>query len=122
METQSISNIGTEHSDWLQSLEVYKQELGTLKDRLTQIGSRDLGHEVAIQLEQYENRFKVQRDNIDRLRHNIKENRNAFKQAAGYTERDLSEQYLQLSQQFAAEEDAVNELRSEFNQFSAEWI
>jgi hypothetical protein len=127
MEQTSISHIGHEHSEWLRSLDFYKQELGMLKERLTEIGGKNTGHDVAVQLEQYENRFKVQRDNIDRLRHNIKENRNAISREvqdnkAGYFERDLSEQYLQLGKDFSAEEEAVNELRREFNQFSTEWM
>lgn len=125
MEQTTMSQVGNEHSEWLRSLDFYKQELGMLKQRLTEIGGRDKNHDVALQLEQYENRFKVQRDNIDRLRHSIKENRNALSkqdERAGYVHQDLNEQYLQLSQEFAAEEEAVNELRREFNQFSAEWI
>ena len=94
MEKTSIANIGHGHSEWLESLDFYKQELGTLKERLTEIGGKNTGHDVALQLEQYENRFKVQRDNIDRLRHNIKENRNALSRqvqenSAGYVEREL---------------------------------
>jgi chromosome segregation ATPase len=78
MNETSINNVAREHTNWLSSLESYKQELGKLKQRLTEIGGKIMGHDAALQLEQYENRFRVQQDNIDRLRHNIKENRNGF--------------------------------------------
>lgn len=112
---------GYEHSEWLRSLDSYKEELGTLRDRLTAIGGQDISHEAAIALEQFENRFRVQRDNIDRLRHNIKENRNVFRRITGEQQQPApKEQYAQLGEAFNAEEKAVHELRREFTQFSGD--
>jgi hypothetical protein len=111
---------GYDHSQWLRSLDSYKEELGTLKERLTQIGGQELSHEAAIALEQFENRFRVQRDNIDRLRHNIKENRNVFRRFAGEQSADAEagERYAELGEAFNAEERAVDELRNDFQRFS----
>jgi predicted nucleic acid-binding Zn-ribbon protein len=123
MNETSINNVAREHTNWLSSLESYKQELGKLKQRLTEIGGKIMGHDAALQLEQYENRFRVQQDNIDRLRHNIKENRNGFnRQSDGDGQpQDLSDRYSQLEQEFSAEERAVSELRDDFNRFSSSW-
>jgi len=124
MNETSTSNVAREHTNWLSSLDSYKQELGKLKQRLTEIGGKIAGHDAALQVEQYENRFRVQQDNIDRLRHNIKENRNGFNRqsedAAGQPQ-DLGERYMQLEQDFSAEERAVSELREDFNRFSSSW-
>jgi chromosome segregation ATPase len=124
MSETSINNVAREHTNWLNSLESYKQELGKLKQRLTEIGGKIMGHDAALQIEQYENRFRVQQDNIDRLRHNIKENRNGFNRqsedAAGGPQ-ELSDRYMQLEQDFSAEERAVSELRDDFDRFSSSW-
>jgi hypothetical protein len=127
MSKTSINHIGHAHNDWLRSLDFYKQELTVLRDRLTEIGGKNMAREVSLEVEQYENRFKVQQDNIDRLRHDIRENvhslsTQAQENKAGYVERDLVERFMQLSEVFVAEEKAVNELRYEFNHFSAAWM
>lgn len=123
----SVSHIGHAQNEWLRSLDFYKQELKILRDRLTEISGKNTGHGVALEVEQYENRFKVQQDNIDRLRHDIKEHVHELSQEvqnnrAGYVERDLGDRYLQLSQEFSAEENAVKELRLDFNRFSSAWM
>ncbi len=120
MEQTSMSLEGYEHSEWLHSLDSYKEELGVLRDRLTELGKRDMGHEAAISLEQFENRFRLQRDNIDRLRHNIKQNRNAFRRLADQQAKDpqAGAEYEQLIEAFNAEEQAVKELQNDFHRFS----
>jgi hypothetical protein len=118
MEQTSIGQDGYEHSEWLRSLEGYKEELGTLKDRLTEIGGQSISQEAAIALEQFENRFRVQRDNIDRLRHNIKEHRNVLRNIASEHAPGAGERYTELGEAFNAEERAVEELRSDFQRFS----
>lgn len=111
---------GFEHSQWLSSLDSYKEELGTLRGRLTEIGRQEISHDAAIELEQFENRFRVQRDNIDRLRHDIKQNRNAYRDlSANQTATpETGVAYSQLGEAFQAEVQAVKDLRSAFHDFT----
>ncbi|MBS1615371.1 MAG: hypothetical protein JST06_04550 [Bacteroidetes bacterium] len=120
MEQTSMGAEGFEHSQWLSSLDQYKEELGSLKGRLTEISRQNISHEAAIELEQFENRFRVQRDNIDRLRHDIKQNRNVYRDLDAHQQApsETEAAYALLGEAFQAEVQAVQELSSAFQQFS----
>ena len=120
MSQTSTENIGQTHNDWLRTLKSYKEELRLLKDKLTEIGGKTKVPEVAVEVERYENRLMVQQENIKRLRHTISSNIETLDAQAPSNGSD--ERYLQLGNEFSAEEKAVNELRHDFNRFSAEWL
>jgi len=115
------------HSDWLRGLDFYKQELGILKGRLTEIASKNTGQETMKQVEHYENQFKVQAEQIDLLKHNINENvaemgREVQDGNAGYIDGALAEKHDKLGQQYVEQENITNNLRHEFNRFAMEWM
>lgn len=123
----NISHIGHAHNDWIRSLDFYGQELDILKHRLTEIAGKNTGPEAAVGIEQYENRFAIQQDNMDRMRHAIRSNATAISkqaeaQPAGYVDTALNEPYEQLRQEYDEQEKAVNELRQDFTRFSAKWM
>jgi hypothetical protein len=123
----SITHISNEHSDWLRSLNFYKQEIGILKERLTEIAGKNSHIDVLKQVEHFENQFKLQTDNTQRLMRDIKANlKSIAKEAeaakAGYVDGILAEQHKAMGQQYETEQKIINELRHSFNQFSAEWM
>jgi hypothetical protein len=121
----SISHIGHAQQYWLRSLDFYKQELGVLKDRLTEIGGKNTSKDIGAQVEHFENRMAVQRDQIDNLIHNINGDVAAMStqakqnNGAGYVDQQFAANYKGLQEQFNTTETLVNELRREFNQFSS---
>lgn len=124
MKNISITHMSNKHNEWLRSLNFYKQEINILKGRLTEIGGKNTGDDVSKHVEQFENKFKVHVDNIDRLNHDITENiTEAGKQAkdsgAGYIDAQLFSKHDELEQAFHTEEKSINSLRQEFNQFAA---
>ncbi|MBL7718748.1 MAG: hypothetical protein JNL72_07925 [Flavipsychrobacter sp.] len=127
MKKVSITHIDNRHNQWLRSLQFYKNELQFLKGRLTEIGGKNTGDEVLRQVEHFENQFKVQADNIDRLSHDIRLNiqeagRQLQQSSAGYVDSNLITRHEQLDDAFLTGEKTINELRQEFNRFSATWM
>ncbi len=120
----SISHLGNAHSDWLRALDFYKLETVILKERLTEIAGKNTGAEVMKEVEHFENQFKIQGDNIDRLRHEIHVNlasisREAQRSSAGYIDGILLVQHNNLKERYEAEEKIFNELRRDFNKFAS---
>ena len=127
MDKISITHVRNTHGDWLRGLEFYKQELDILKKRLTEIAGKNTGSEVAKNVEHFENQFKVQVNNIDRLRHDINLNIQSIavqaeSSKAGYIDNILLARHNALRVQYEVEEKAIRELRAEFMRFSAEWM
>jgi hypothetical protein len=127
MDKISITHVKNTHNDWLRGLDFYSHELSILKDRLTEIGGKNTGAEVLKMVEHFENQFKVQIDNIDRLRHDINLNiqgiaTQAETAKAGYIDNILLTRHNTLRVRYEEEEKAIRELRADFMRFSAEWM
>ncbi|MEI8280318.1 MAG: hypothetical protein WCG87_11185 [Bacteroidota bacterium] len=123
----SITHFGNAHNQWLRSLDFYKGELRILKTRLTEIAGKNTAADVMTKVEHFENQFKVQTDNIDRMLHDINMNMTAIgKQAqsssAGYVDGVLLVQHNELNQKYRMEEKTINDLRHDFNDFAAAWM
>ena len=127
MERISITHLDNRHNDWLRALQFYKQEITFLKNRLTEIAGRNTGQEVSSQVEHFENQFKIHLDQIDTIGHNIRENMHAISNeaknsSAGYIDTNLALKHAQLEKEFTREEDIIQDIRREFNRFSAQWL
>jgi hypothetical protein len=114
------------HKDWLRALNFYKEEIGILNDRLTEIAGKNTGKETSRQVEHFQNQFILHRNNIEELEHAI--HRNLSKIAdeiplqAGFVSETLLAQLGKERQVFLEEEREINELRHAFNLFSAAWM
>lgn len=123
----NITHVNNAHNDWLRALDFYKQEISIMKQRLTEIAGKNTVPGVGSKVEHFENQFKVQRDNIDRLEHhinlNIKGMSNELQNGpTNYVDDVLLAKHNTLGQQYQAEEKTINELRQEFNHFATEWM
>ena len=123
----SITHISNAHNRWLRSLEFYKQEINILKNMLTEIAKKNTGESVMKEVEHYENQFKLQTENIDRLSHDIRANiskieKQAEASTAGYIDSSLLSQHNALEEKFETEETIINELRGAFHHFASEWM
>lgn len=123
---KNILNISNEHNDWLRSLAFYKDELGILQNRLTEVAGKNTGEEASKGAGHFENQLKIQITNIDVLHHDINEFlHKAAEQAeqhAGRVEDDMMAKHDKLRDRFIAEEKTLLELRHEFNRYAAKWI
>jgi len=123
----SISHMSNAHTDWLRGLDFYKDEIKILRDRLTEVASKNTNREVMKEIEHFENQFDVQAENIHKLVHDIQHNikvagREAHNSGAGYIDGALLEQHTLLGDRFQTEEKTVNELRQSFNRFASVYM
>jgi len=122
----NIRHWHSSHNDWLRALKFYKEEIDILDNRLTEIAGKNTGAEIAPLIEHFQNQFILHRNNIDELKHAIGVNIDRIaaetKTNDGFVSAALLDQMKHQEQRFQAEEDAVNQLRKEYNSFCTVWI
>lgn len=122
----NISKTGQHHSEILNGLDFYKEELERLRERLDEIGAKNTGEEVRKQLDHFESQFLIQRTNIDEFRHNFNEHYEKLAKDsvshAGHVSQQLVSEDQSLIAEYASLEKIIKELREEFNRFSATWM
>jgi hypothetical protein len=126
MKEINIKHVSNLHSDALRGLEFYEQELVILQKRLEEIAKDNTGHEVAVSIEHFQNQFLIQNNNIDELKHKIRENLKIIESqvmsSAGFVDQDAMSVNADLYDQYLTLEKIVNEIRHEFNHFASKWM
>jgi hypothetical protein len=127
MKKINVTQINNEHNSWLRSLDFYKTEVIILRGMLTEVAKRNTASEIMKEVEHFENQFKIQVDNIDRLSHNIHVNidtigKQAQESNAGYVEGALAAEHTALGEQFESEEHVVRDLIKSFRKFAEQWM
>lgn len=122
----NASKAGQHHSEILQGLDFYKEELQRLRERLDEIGAKNTGEEVRKQLDHFESQFLIQRTNIDQFRHDFNQHYQQLAKEsadhAGHVSQQLVAEDQSLIANYATLENVIKELREEFNRFSATWM
>ncbi len=121
---EKISAMSDEHQNSLKSLAFYKEELKSIRTRLTDMAGKNTAREFGSNVEHFENQISVQLENIDTLHHNINDNLSKIADqlkhnTAGYVDGELIENQKKQNDTFAGIEKVVNELRQEFNKFAS---
>ena len=127
MKKINITHVNNEHNYWLRSLNFYKTEISILKGILTEIAGKNSGAEVMKEVEHFENQFKIQIENIDKLSHNIHANlekisKQSQQSNAGYIDADLLSSHTALGDNFENEVRVVSDLISSFRKFAGQWM
>lgn len=121
-----LYELHAEHKEWNNKLDFYKDDISILEKRLEELVTKNTDQSIRAEIEKYQNQFLIQKNNIDQIQHiiNIDENEiekeiNSNPVAVDHRkiedhpkERDLVETF----------EQKLNELRSNFNSFSAKWM
>ena len=115
MKKVNISHVSNQHNYWLRSLNFYKTEISILKGILTEIAGKNSGTDVLKEVEHFENQFKIQNINIDRLSHEIHVNidgisKQAQQHNAGYIDEALQVTHIALGERFENEEKIIHEI------------
>jgi hypothetical protein len=123
---ESIYKQHEENTEWISKLDFYKDEIAILKGRLEEITSKNNAPEVLAQVEHFQNQWIVQRNNIDEISHQVKANEasllkeiNSNPVAVDHRKTEYHAQEQDLVNSF---EKNFNDLRQEFNTFSAKWM
>ncbi len=70
----SLNALHHQSNDWLRELEFYKDDLAILTKRLEEVASANSEQAVLAQVEHFQNKFVMLREQLDTLKHDI----NAF--------------------------------------------
>lgn len=121
-----IFELHDEHTKWLNDLKFYKDQLKKFEERLAHISAKNPDKEVKIQVEKFQNRFLIQRNEIDYFRHDIKQQENELEleeQTAPIVsvERTLEEEEA-LKERRETFITLFEEMKKEFNEFVEEHL
>lgn len=123
METKSIAELHAEHQDWLKRLDFYNDEISVMKGRVTEVAAKNSDKDILAKVEHFQNQLIVQKNNIDEIRHSIKDHENYLENRVN--ENPVSSGVRQvhdhpkMRDNFEGFEKVFNELRQELNGFLA---
>lgn len=69
----SLNFLHHQGNDWLRELEFYKDELALLNNRLGNVTKSNTSQEVMAQVEHFQNKFILLREQLDILKHDVSE-------------------------------------------------
>jgi DNA/RNA endonuclease YhcR with UshA esterase domain len=123
---ESIYTQHEENTNWMKTLDFYKDEIKILRNRLEEITTKNNSVEVLSKVEHFQNQFIIQRDNIDNIAHAVKLNEeellneiNRNPVAVDHRKMTYHEKEQDLVETF---EKNFNEIRGEFNRFTSKWM
>jgi len=126
LQKESISELHFQHQLWMNELEFYKQELKMLQERLEEIASKNTSKEVHISIEQFQNKFLIQNNEIDMLKHALRRNEEqALSEAKLYWKRadyETSAEYKIIEEKMRQFEKLYKELKQDFFRFLSKWM
>lgn len=125
MDTQKyIIDLHQDHQEWDKKLAFYEDELKIMTNRLSEISTKNTDTEIKMKVEQFQNRFVIQKNEIDHLKHsiNIAEDQiiaNIKENPVAYTHRKLEDD-AELRDKVQIFEPLFASLKEDFTQFAAE--
>lgn len=73
MDTQKAYTLHEEHKTWLNKLSFYADDITILQKRLEEVVGKNTDKEVLAMANHFENQFIMRKEQIDEMRHAIKE-------------------------------------------------
>ena len=127
MNTQKpIAELHVEHKEWLNKLLFYKDDLKIMQSRLDEIASKNNIKEVLVFVERFENQFKIQKEQIDVLNHDIKQHVNKIEEsiinnpiASNHRKMD---DHAEEREKMIRFEELFAELRKDLLSFLSKWL
>jgi hypothetical protein len=123
MKTKTISDLHTEHKEWLAKLDFYTDEIKIMTSRLGEIASKNNGKEILASVEHFQNQFIVQKENIDEIRHSINDHENYIENRVEENPTSSDQRQVhdhpKMRDTMNGFEKVFNELHHEFNSFLA---
>jgi hypothetical protein len=124
--SESIYKQHEENTEWISKLNFYKDEIKIMTGRLEEIASKNSGDDALAEVERFQNQLIIQRNNIDNIAHEVKLNEEALIEAVKSNPIAVDHRKVEYH---AKEKDLVdsfeknfNDLREDFNRFSAKWM
>lgn len=123
---KNIYSSHAENSEWLNKLFFYKDEIALMQKRLEEVCKANTGKEVLAGVEHFQNQLIIQRDNIDRIKHEIGLDEKSLEK--NVNDNPVAVDHRKVNDH-AAQREAVttfennfNELRTELKTFLSKWL
>ena len=117
----SVSTLHHQATDWLRELEFYKQEIGILSTRLEEVAGKNTDKEVLAQVEHFQNKFIMLREQLDVLKHDVNQRSEEINELAKTRPEHINERFASTSdkllERFKDYTRSVADTRYEFNTF-----
>jgi hypothetical protein len=126
MEKEKVFAQHEENVESLKKLEFYKEEIEIFKGRLEEIADKNSSFDCLSSLERYQNQLIIQRNNIDEIRHVVKQDENRIEQEIesnpiAVDHRSIAYHATEIEAVTSFEKN-FNDLRQEMNLFFAKWM
>jgi len=122
----TIYNEHTENMDWLSRLFFYKDEIAIMQRRLEEIVQANNSKEVLAQVEHFQNQLIIQKNNIDMIKHDVKQNESSL--VKNITNNPVAVDHRKVvshekeKEEIETFEKHFNELRKELQEFLSKWL
>ena len=122
----SLLNMHSEHSEWMNKLKFYRDDIKILNKRLAEIASKNNNKDVLAEIEKFQNQFIIQNDTIDRIEHEITIDEDKIKKV--YNIDPVTIDYKKIHnhsderESISSFEKNFSEIRIAFNKFSGKWM
>lgn len=118
--TQKAYTLHVEHSQWLENLRFYSDELRFLKDKLSEVTAKYTSASVLKQSEHYQNQFIIQENEIAELKHFINEHERFIEKNLGSNpaaDHKSMADHLMERDRMETFEKLFKELKTDFKKF-----
>jgi hypothetical protein len=115
-----IAQLHSEHTEWINKLSFYKDDLAVWQKRLEEIVKRNTSREIMANVDQFQNKLIVQKEQIDILRHEIK--KEEINLEATLYDRQTGIQNAVLRDRVIRFEELFAEMRRNLLSFLAKWM
>jgi len=109
---------------WLRELKFHKQELDYFEKKLEELSIRNLGSEVMIPLEKFQNKISKERHAINELKHRIKFKMNLLNKLSDndIIDKSLLNKQLVLSEEMQTFNKINLELKGKMMAYFLDWL
>lgn len=112
-----------EHRDWMSKLKFYEDEILILKNRLSEIVTKNTQKDILAQAEHFQNQLIVQKENIDEISHSITVDEDLIQKAVDkkpkFVDQLNTEPHAKEKLAMESFDKNFTELRAEFNKFAS---
>lgn len=122
----SVKKLSNDHEEWKNTLNFYKDELRFFKKMLEELAAKNNKNEILVEIEKYENKFRIHHEKIDTLKHGINEHlQNISKEIAAnanHISKEEVEEHGRLKEGFETETNIFEELKKDYKQMLAKYM
>jgi hypothetical protein len=126
MSYTNVLNVAKGQAEWLKALSFYEDELYIMENRLAEVASKNTSFEARQGIEHFQNQFVIQRNQVDELKHDIREFEHRLtidaEKHQGHVDNGFMAGHNVLLDKFEIFEKLMNELRHEYNNYLTKWF